>query len=138
MHRKHLKAVACAGLVIILASAAQATDLTGVWASDKGVCDKVFVTKGGKTSFQRDADLHGSGFIIEGNRIRGRIAKCNIVRTKMEGALVNLIASCATDIMLSTVQSTLQVVNPDEVTRVFPGLEGMEMPFYRCPTQRER
>jgi hypothetical protein len=136
MHRKHLKAVVCAGLVILLASAAQATDLTGIWASEKGVCDKVFVTKGGKTSFQRDSDLHGSGFIIEGTRLRGRIAKCSIVKTKMEGATINMIASCATDIMLSTVQFTFKAVNENEVTRLFPGLEGMEIPFYRCPKER--
>jgi hypothetical protein len=128
----HVKSLLCAGVTILLTGAAQATDITGVWASDKGVCDKVFVTKGGKTSFHRNADLHGSGFIIEGDRIRGRIAKCKVVRRKSDGALVNLIASCATDIMLSTVQFTLQVVNPNEVTRLFPGLEGMEMPFYRC------
>jgi len=111
----------------------QATDLNGVWASDRAVCDKVFVTKGGKISFQRDADLHGSGFIIDGQRIRGRIATCKRLRTKVDAPVVHMIASCATDVMLSNVQLTVRVLEPDKINRVFPGLEDMEMPFYRCP-----
>jgi hypothetical protein len=133
--RKHLSetAVACATSLMVFISSGQATDLNGLWASDKEVCGKVFVTEGGKTSFQRDADLHGSGFIIEGQQIRGRIATCKLLRIKVEQPLVHMLASCATDIMLSSVQFTVRVLEPDRITRVCPGFEDMEMPFYRCP-----
>jgi hypothetical protein len=106
---------------------------TAYGPSDPAVCDKVFVTKGGKTSFQRDADLHGSGFIIDGQRIRGRVATCKLLRTKVDAPVVHMIASCATDVMLSNVQLTVRVLEPDKINRLFPGLEDMEMPFYRCP-----
>jgi hypothetical protein len=111
--RKHLSetALVCAA-VMLLGGSAQATDLNGVWASDKEVCDKIFSIKGGKASFQRDADLHGSGFIIDGQRIRGRTATCKILRTKTEQALVHMIASCATDVMLSNVQLSVRVLGP--------------------------
>jgi hypothetical protein len=125
-------AVVCATMMF-LSGSAHATDLSGVWASDKDVCDKVFSIKGGKASFQRDADLHGGGFIIDGQRIRGRTATCKILRTKIEQALVHMIASCATDVMLSNVQLSVRVLEPDKINRVFPGLEDMEMLFYRCP-----
>jgi hypothetical protein len=126
-------AVACAGAMLLFIDSGQATDLNGVWASDPAVCNKVFVTKAGKISFRRDADLHGSGFIIDGQRIRGRVATCKLLRTKVEVPVVHMIASCATDVMLSNVQLTVRVLEPDKINRVFPGLEDMEMPFYRCP-----
>ncbi len=130
-------AVACAGAMLLFIDSGQATDLNGVWASDPAVCNKVFVTKAGKISFRRDADLHGSGFIIDGQRIRGRVATCKLLRTKVEVPVVHMIASCATDVMLSNVQLTVRVLEPDKINRVFPGLEDMEMPFYRCPIGKE-
>jgi hypothetical protein len=131
-------AVACAGAVILPAGQVQATDLTGVWASDVQVCDKIFITKGNKTSFREKSDLHGSGFIIEGHRIRGRTATCNVVKTRMDAAVVNMLASCATDVMLSTQQLMLRVENENAITRIFPGLEDLEIRFHRCPVQKER
>ena len=44
----------------------------------------------------------------------------------------NLIAGCATDIMLSNVQFVLKIVDDDNITRVFPGIEGMEVKYHRC------
>ena len=47
--------------------------------------------------------------------------------------MINIIASCATDIMLSNVQFSLKVVEPNKISRVFPGIMGMEIDYYRCP-----
>lgn len=117
----------------VLGCNANATDLTGVWASAPEVCDKVFVTKAGRTSFSPKSDIHGSGFIIDGRRIRGRTARCNIMRMKEEAGVVHMIASCATDVMFSNVQFSLKVRDENTVDRLFPGMEDMEMPFFRCP-----
>jgi hypothetical protein len=73
-------------------SSAHSTDLTGVWASDPAVCDKVFVKQRNRTSFAKTADLYGSGFIIDGNRITGKIVRCTIKSSKEDGFLVHLIA----------------------------------------------
>jgi hypothetical protein len=51
---------------------------------------------------------------------------------KEDGQGLNLIAGCATDIMLSNVQFVLKVVDDDNITRVFPGIEGMEVKYQRC------
>ena len=43
-----------------------------------------------------------------------------------------LIAACATDIMLSKVPLVLKVVDADNVTRVFPSSEGMDIKYHGC------
>ena len=111
----------------------QAFDLTGLWASDRDACQKIFATKGNKTSFQKDSDLYGGGFIVEGNRIRGRMATCNIRSTKQDGTTVHLMTACATDIMLQNVQFSMKVVDDNRITRIFPGIDGMELDYVRCP-----
>jgi hypothetical protein len=125
-------AVACAGITMLFGGSLQAASINGVWASDQEACNKIFVFKGNKVSFHGSADLHGSGFIIEGKRIRGRTANCKITRMKTEKSIVTMIASCATDIMFSSVQFALKIDSEDKVTRLFPGMEGMEVPYYRC------
>jgi hypothetical protein len=114
-------------------SAVHAVDLTGAWATDTGACDKIFVKKGGTTSFQRNSDMHGSGFIIDGRRIRGRAATCTITRTTEDKGITHMLASCATDVMLSNVQLSVKMLEDNKMIRFFPGMEGMELPYYRCP-----
>ena len=72
------------------------------------------------------------GFIAEPNRLVGRTAKCTIKAKKDDGQTVNIVASCATDIMLSSVQFQLNVVNQDKIQRLFPGMPDMEIYYYRC------
>jgi hypothetical protein len=114
-------------------SAARAVDLTGAWATDTDACGKVFVKKGGTISFQRNSDMYGSGFIIDGRRIRGRTATCTITRTTEDKGVTHMLASCATDIMLSNVQLSVKMLEDNKMIRFFPGVEGMELPYYRCP-----
>ena len=88
--------------------------------------------KGKSISFRPDSEVHGSGFIVEGNSIRGKGARCAIKARRQEAEILHLIAACATDIMLSDVQFSLKVVNDNKVSRVFPGMEGIELSFDRC------
>jgi hypothetical protein len=83
-------------------------------------------------SFRPESEVHGGGFIIEGNSIRGRTAKCSIKTRRENGEIIHLVAACATDIMLSDVQFSLRVINDDKVSRIFPGMEGIELSFDRC------
>jgi len=127
-------ALVCASSVL-LAGAAHAVDLTGVWATDTAACSKVFVKKGNRTAFRQDSDMYGSGFIMEGPRIRGRTATCTVTKTKEDDGVVHMIAACATDIMLSNVQLSVKVLDDNKITRIFPGIEGMELTYYRCPSR---
>jgi hypothetical protein len=122
--------------VSILASLQQARafDLTGAWATSVDECKNVFVRKGkaNQISFAPMSEVHGGGFIAEPNRLVGRTANCAIKARKDDGQTVNIIASCATDIMLSPVQFQLNVVDQDKVRQLFPGMEDMEIFYYRC------
>src|SRR5690242_3219658 len=111
-----------------------AVELTGAWAADADKCDKVFVRRGRakQIDFAEFPGVHGGGFIMDADQLRGKFAKCKIKSRKEDGQRLNLIAACATDIMLSNVQFVLKVVDDDTVTRVFPGMEGMEVKYHRC------
>ena len=113
--------------------AAAAADIAGAWASDVKICDKIFQRKGANLSFAKGSDTYGSGFIIDGNTIRGRIANCKIKTKKQDGDLLHLIAACATDVMLSNYEFTLKILGDNSVSRVFAGMPEMETPYYRCP-----
>jgi hypothetical protein len=115
------------------AAGAQAFELTGLWATDSDACDKIFSTKGKKTSFKKDSDLFGSGFIVEGKRIKGRMATCTVKSTKEDADKIHMMLGCATDIMLQNIQFSVQVVDDNRITRIFPGVDGMELSYVRCP-----
>jgi len=134
---KALTAAASIIAVVILLSGAapvaNAADVNGAWASNLEVCNKVFVKTAGRVAFTKNADLHGSGFIIDGNGVRGKLANCKIKTRKQDGNLVRLIASCATDVMLSDIELTLKVIDDNKIARVFEGMPELETPYYRCP-----
>jgi hypothetical protein len=110
---------------------ARAADVNGAWASDPKACDRIFQKK--KSAFARGTDTNGSGFILDGNNIRGRIANCKIKTRKQDGDLVHIVAACATDVMLSDVEVTLKLIDDNTLARVFAGLPENQTTFYRCP-----
>jgi hypothetical protein len=123
------------GTSVASAGSALAFDLNGAWATDSDSCAKVFVRKGAQVSFTGMSDVYGGGFIIEGDQIIGKYGKCRIKAKKDDGTTINLVAACASDIMLSSVQFSLKEVDANSVIRLFPGMEGMEIKYARCPAQ---
>ena len=117
---------------LLLAAPAFAFELSGAWATDAADCGKIFEKKGGGLTFTESSELYGSGFIVDNNQIRGKAARCTIKTRTEDGTTLHLLASCATDIMLSSVQFSLNVINDDRVSRLFPGMPGMEVTYYRC------
>jgi hypothetical protein len=120
---------------LILVEEAHAVDLSGAWATDAGQCSQVFVRKGraNQIGFTAFSQQHGGGFIVQADRLRGKFASCKIKTRKEDGQTVNIVAGCATDIMLSNVQFSLKVLEPNKISRTFPGMEDMEISYYRCP-----
>jgi len=114
---------------------ADALDLNGAWASDADQCVKVFARQKGRVGFTEMSDVYGGGFIIDDDQIIGKYARCRIKARKDDGMSVNLIAACATDIMLSSVQFSLKELDANTLARLFPGMEGMEIRYQRCPPQ---
>ena len=121
------------GAFLVMPGPAFAFDLNGAWAGDAENCAKVFVRKGAQVTFTDMSDVYGGGFIIEGDQITGKFARCRIKTKKDEGAAINLVAACASDIMLQNVQFSLREVDANTVIRLFPGISGMEIKYARCP-----
>jgi hypothetical protein len=122
-----------AGAFFFVPGLALAFDLNGAWVSDAENCAKVFARKGAQVTFTDMSDVFGGGFIIEGDQITGKYARCRIKAKKNEGANINLLAACASDIMLQNVQFSLREVDANTVMRMFPGISGMEIKYARCP-----
>jgi hypothetical protein len=130
--------VAAAAALLLAASlatsgSAVAFDLNGAWASDADNCAKVFTRKGTQVIFSDNSDVYGGGFIIEDDQITGKFAHCRIKARKDDGKTINLVAACASDIMLQSVQFSLKEADANNVIRMFPGMEGMEIRYTRCP-----
>jgi hypothetical protein len=122
------------GVLAGSATVTPAADISGAWATDVRVCDKIFQKKGNVLTLTSRSDTLGGGFIIDGNEIRGKTANCKIKNKREDGDAVYLIAACATDIMLSDVEMALRIIDKDRVSRFFPGLPELETPYYyRCP-----
>src|SRR4051794_14915562 len=121
------------GVSMAFAGSAAAFDLNGAWATDADNCAKVFVRKGAQVSFTDMSDVYGGGFIVEGDQIIGKYGRWRIKAKKDEGKTLNLLAACASDIMLSSVQFSLREVDANAVIRMFPGMDGMEIKYARCP-----
>lgn len=124
-----------AAAVSVVGNLAQAEELDGAWATEPSACAQIFVVKDNRRSLASNSDAYGSGFIIEGDKIRGKLVTCRITHRKRDGNLVNMIASCSSDIALSTVQFSLRLDRDGVITRIFPGMEGMEATYSRCPAE---
>jgi hypothetical protein len=129
---RRVSAVVLMCALALPAGAAEPIDLEGAWATDADNCAKVFVRRDGQAVLSEDSDLYGGGFTIQGNRITGKMARCSITNRKNDGNTVHLLASCATDIMLSRHQFSLKVRDQNSITRIFPGMDEIQINYQRC------
>jgi hypothetical protein len=112
--------------------AAEARDLRGAWVTDKSTCKKVFTGEGPKLKIAKDADVYGSGFIYESNRLRGKNASCVIKTVKQDDDVLHLVTLCTNDVTFGTVQFSLRIHDDNQITRFFPGVSELDTKYYRC------
>ena len=125
-------AVMLSALGVLPPLAAHAFELTGAWASQTDLCTLVFTKKGNQVVFTELSDLFGSGFIIDGNQIRGRSVKCTIKSKKQVGDSLEVSTACATSIMTSSVRFNLKIIDDNNIDRQFPEIAGMTLKYSRC------
>lgn len=131
-----VKRVASVIFVLLAPSASSlAQDATGLWADQPDACSTVFVKAGGRTEFSPKADFHGSGLIVEGNVIRGKMATCKIRKKVRKGQTVTLTATCATDVMVSTTTFQLKIDDPNTIVKIVPGIPELDTRYIRCPSK---
>ncbi len=120
------------GTLLLLPVQARAFDLSGAWATDAGLCNRVFTKKDKEVVFTELSDLFGSGFIVEGNRIRGKSGRCTITSRKQDGDGIELTAACATSIMNQDLRFNLKIIDDNSLNRLFPDIPGMTLKYVRC------
>lgn len=121
-----------AGL-LLLSGEAFAFDLSGAWTSDRKLCDHVFSRKGNAVSFTELSDLYGSGFVVTGDAIKGKMAECRIKSRKHEGDMTTLVADCATSVMTGNYEFSYKVLDDNTLERYFPDITDMTVRYARCP-----
>lgn len=115
-------------------SAAHAFELEGAWTTNPENCSKIFETKNNRLVFTRNSDAFGSGFIVDGDQMRGASKSCRILKRKEEGGRLHVIASCTTDIaVLGTQDVSATIDNDNQLTRNYPDFPEMNIAFHRCP-----
>ena len=119
---------------LLLTSQAHAFDLNGAWSTNADQCDKVFVKKGDKISFAQFSEEFGGGFVADGNDVRSKTQRCTIKSRKETGDIIDFQAVCASEIMATSVDLRLKILDANSVYRIFtdPAFAGMELTFYRC------
>jgi hypothetical protein len=111
---------------------AAAADITGTWATDPNVCNKIFVRQGNEIGFTELSDFDGGGIVIEPTRLRGKIASCQIQSRTDVGDTVRFTANCATTMMHSTEQFNLKKLDNNTLSRSFTGLPEITIIYHRC------
>jgi hypothetical protein len=117
---------------VFFAAWARATDLNGAWAQDHTVCSKVFVKGNNKTSFTPDAELYGSGLLIEGRQATGTFQKCRIKSSRTDGNILHILAACSTGVMVSDTEVTVKVVDDNNIALTLDGPDPIEHALVRC------
>lgn len=127
-----VRAIGLLAFLFLHAGPAQTAEVDGAWATNTSACSKVFAKRGNRIIVTRDADLYGSGFVIDGTHLRGKILSCAIKSRKEDGTLLHIIALCSNDVALQTYQFTVKLDEQNKITRTFPGLPELDTPYYRC------
>jgi hypothetical protein len=120
------------GSSVLSAPEARAIELTGAWATHADLCSQVFTKQDNKVVYAEFSELFGSGFIIDGDGIRGRTGTCTIKSRKQDGNSLELSAACASSIMTQDVRFSLTIIDDNNISRSFPEIAGMSQNYTRC------
>jgi hypothetical protein len=120
------------GLGVFSVAEARAIELSGAWATHADLCSQVFTKKDNRVVYAEFSELFGSGFIIDGDGIRGRAATCSIKSRKQEGDRLELSAACASSVMTQDVRFNLKIIDDNNISRSFPEIPGMSQNYTRC------
>jgi hypothetical protein len=132
IRRAGLAGLALTAALLAPMAQADAFELSGAWATDAELCDRIFTKKGNEILFAELSDLYGSGFVIDGNRIIGKAAKCTIESRKQDGDGLDLSSACATSIMTQNMKFSLKILDDNTIRRTIEDVPGMSLKYTRC------
>ena len=120
------------GSSVLSVAQARAIELTGAWASHEDLCNQVFTKKDNRVEYAEFSELFGSGFIVDGDRIRGKAGTCTIKSRKQEGDNLEISGACASTIMTQDLRFSLKIIDDNNISRSFPEISGMRLNYTRC------
>jgi hypothetical protein len=91
----------------------------------------MFSRKGGNLSLNRD-NMANTGFIVDGKRVEGSNATCNVVSTKESGATLTFALDCQTQIIFDTAIISLRLPGPNKLVRFNPDFPELDYHYQRC------
>lgn len=119
--------------IILLSASSYAFDLDGAWATNVSACRQIFQKNGNELTLAKGADIYGSGFIARNNSIVGGNATCMIKSRKVAGPVTHLVAECAAEnVAFSTFQFSYRVDDENNIVRIFPGIDELNVAYGRC------
>ena len=134
---KILHALRTAGLaasITLLSHPSYAFDLSGAWTTDVSACAKIFEKdKENELSLAGGSGIYGDAFIVSKNSISGVGGTCTIKTRKDAGQVHHIVATCAPgNVALSTFQFSYRVKDENNIVRIFPGIEELDVAYGRC------
>jgi hypothetical protein len=129
-----LEIAGLAASISFLNHASYAFDLSGAWTTDVSACAKIFEkNKENELSIGGGSGIYGDAFIVRKNSIVGAAGTCTIKSRKVVGPVHHLVATCAAgNVALSTFQFSYQVKDNNNIVRIFPGIEELNVGYGRC------
>jgi len=111
-----------------------AFDLSGAWTTDVSACRTIFEkNKENQLSISGGSGIYGDAFIVRKNSIVGVAGTCTIKSRKDVGPVHHLVANCAPgNVALSTFQFSYRVKDNNNIIRIFPGIEELDVAYSRC------
>jgi hypothetical protein len=123
-----------AASISFLNHASYAFDLSGAWTTDVSACAKIFEkNKENELSIGGGSGIYGDAFIVRKNSIVGAAGTCTIKSRKVVDPVHHIVATCAAgNVALSTFQFSYQVKDNNNIVRIFPGIEELNVGYGRC------
>jgi hypothetical protein len=130
-----LRVAGLVGSITILShTPSYAFDLNGAWTTAVSACGKIFdKNKENKISIRGGSGMYGDAFIVRDNSIVGPGGSCTIEKRKDVGSIHHLVANCAAgNVAISTFQFSFRVKDDNNIVRIFPGIEELDVAYGRC------
>jgi hypothetical protein len=120
-------------LLVAQSGTTQAADFSGAWTDDASACATVFKKENNRLAFQKDADLHAGGLIVQGKEITGTFQKCRVKSFHDDGSNTRVIASCSDGVAVSDVAFELKISGESKITLSSKEPVPVEIQYVRCP-----
>jgi hypothetical protein len=129
-----LRIAGLAASITLLSQPSYAFDLSGAWTTDVSACAKIFAkNKQNELSITGGSGIYGDSFIVGKNSISSPAGTCTIKSRKDAGQVHHLVAVCAAgNVALSTFQFSFRVKDNNNIVRIFPGIEELNVGYGRC------